>query len=113
MGYEPMHQLLCLPEPPTAVTFGFYWLSLAACRAVHNCGLRIPDDISLMGLEGDGPEVRFMPKPLTTMSDQPRNQGRIAAEMIQKIIKNGQNYPETILMDEKLLMRQTTAPPKK
>ena len=113
MGYEPMHQLLCLPKPPTAVTFGFYWLSLAACRAIQNCGLRVPEDISLMGLEGDGSEIRFLPKPLTTMSDQPHSQGKIAATIIQKIIKTGQICPETILMDEKLLVRQTTAPPKK
>lgn len=50
MTYPPMHQLLCLPEPPTAVVTLNTHFAVGAMRAVLNAGLRIPRDISFAGI---------------------------------------------------------------
>ncbi len=48
-GYDAMIKLLALPEPPTAVFASSILIALGAMKAIHEKGLSIPNDISIVG----------------------------------------------------------------
>ena len=112
IGYEPTHRLLSLPEPPTALTFGHYWLGVTGFQAVQNHGLKVPEDISLIGIDGDGPEFRYMPVPMTTMAEEKGAIGKTAAEIMGKLITGEKISEKLAKIQSKLIVRQSTAPPK-
>jgi len=112
IGYEPTHRLLSLPERPTALTFGHYWLGVAGSQAVQNQGLEVPRDISLIGIDGDGPEFRYMPVPMTTMVEEKKVIGKTGAEIMGRLITGKKISDRLVKIQSKLMVRQSTAPPK-
>lgn len=83
-GYDKMNDLLKLEEPPTAVFAGNIMISLGAMRAVQEKGLKIPEDVSIIGIH----DVAFAPAlnpPLTTIRMPLYEMGEAA---VQKIIEN-------------------------
>src|SRR4051812_30878110 len=65
-GMEGVSRLLALPHPPTAVFCYDDMTAIGALRQVRKLGLRVPDDISLVGFD-DLPIVRYTDPPLTTV----------------------------------------------
>ena len=71
-GYESMKQLLALPKCPTAVFCSDDAIASFAIRAVLDAGLRVPEDISVMGFDNqfilpekyNGPDITSMEQPL-------------------------------------------------
>lgn len=109
IGYEPTHRLISLPEPPTAITFGHYFLAVAGYRTIVNHGLRIPDDVSIIGIDGDGPEFRYMPVPLTTMCEEKKLIGKTAAELMGKILNNEKIDNKLVKIKSRLIERKSVA----
>ncbi|MBD5093043.1 MAG: LacI family transcriptional regulator [Subdoligranulum sp.] len=74
-GYESMQRLLDLPQPPTAVFCSDDAIASFAVRAALDRGLRIPQDISIMGFDHQtilpdryrGPDITSMEQPLYTI----------------------------------------------
>ncbi|MDR1189074.1 MAG: LacI family transcriptional regulator [Bifidobacteriaceae bacterium] len=75
-GTASMRRLLAVRQRPTAVFCTNYQLSLGALVALNESGLRIPDDISLVGFDID--EVSEVTRPRITTIVQPT--AKIAAE---------------------------------
>ena len=50
-GYEAALDLLSLPEPPTAILCGNDLMAIGALEAASERGLRVPDDVSIMGYD--------------------------------------------------------------
>ena len=111
MAYEPMHRLLALPVRPTAVLTANSWFPAGALRAIENCGLKVPDDISLVGFD-DGPEAQHLPVPLTTMAQPLRRIGRIAADILWQLINKQEIASKSVKLDAGLIVRKSSAPPK-
>lgn len=66
LGYESMRKLLKLPEPPTAVFAVNDYVGMNALRAVKESGLKVPEDISIVGFDAmAGKDLRIDP-PLTS-----------------------------------------------
>ena len=114
-GLEETRKLLVLPKPPTAVFAGNDHLALGACWAVQRAGLRIPEDISVIGFDGLGLE-RMVPGGITTVT-QPaetigREAGRALAEQIQHSSAGGVQpvIRRVYLRAEGLLLGTTTGP---
>jgi DNA-binding LacI/PurR family transcriptional regulator len=61
-----MRELLDLPEPPTAVFVCSDRMALGVYEALSERGLRVPDDMSVVGFD-DLPESRWLTPPLTTI----------------------------------------------
>jgi len=73
---------------PTALICCNDMVAIGCYRAAHELGLKIPEDISVLGF--DGIEMgEVLGPPLTTLSVFPRDIGRIAAEMLLQIIHVG------------------------
>ncbi len=65
-GYEAMQRILAAPKPVTAVFAMSDVMAIGAIRALHDCGLRVPEDISVCGFDGLHIGRFFLPK-LTTV----------------------------------------------
>ncbi len=50
-GYASMQKLLALPQPPTAVFTHNDVLAMGAISAIYQAGLKVPDDISIVGYD--------------------------------------------------------------
>lgn len=81
IGFEGMRRLLSLPDPPTAVFARNDFTAIGAMRAINDAGLRIPDDIAIVGFDDIPLAARLSPS-LTTMRQPMRIEGEIAAEML-------------------------------
>ena len=64
--YEKTVRLMNLPDRPTAVFMFNDNMAFGVYRGILDCGLRIPDDVSVMGFD-DIPTAKYMAPPLTTI----------------------------------------------
>jgi DNA-binding LacI/PurR family transcriptional regulator len=62
-----MRDLLSLRQPPEAVFCFNDLMAVGALRAIHEAGLRVPEDIAVAGFD-DIAETRFTNPPLTTIA---------------------------------------------
>ncbi len=61
-----LQKLLASDNRPTAIVGGGYYLTLSAMQVVHQAGLRIPEDVSVVGFD-DPPSAPLLWPPLTTV----------------------------------------------
>ena len=70
-GYEGIHKIRQLPDPPTAVFITNYHMSVGALTAVNQMKIRVPDDLSLAAF--DDMELCSIVRPgLTAVRKGPR-----------------------------------------
>ncbi len=80
-GYSAMRTLLDVQPPPTAVFAASDMMALGALRAIYDAGLRVPDDIALVGFD-DIPIASFATPELTTVRQPIQRLGATAATML-------------------------------
>jgi DNA-binding LacI/PurR family transcriptional regulator len=110
-GKQAMEKLMTLADRPTAVFCYNDMSALGALRAIHSSGLKSPDDISIIGFD----DISFASytRPLLTTIRQPKQQmGRLAMETVLKLF-SGENSRTSIKVNGELVVRESTAPPKK
>ena len=107
-GYQATLDLLQLPDPPTAIFTCNDLMAIGVIRAASELGLRVPDDLSLVGFD-DIELASYTIPPLTTIS-QPINQmGAIAAKtLITHIEEDGSPEPTRRLLPVELVVRGST-----
>jgi LacI family transcriptional regulator len=66
-GYEQAMKVLRRRRPPTAILCGNDRMALGVYDAIKELGLRIPDDVSVIGYDDQQEIVRYMRPALTTM----------------------------------------------
>ncbi len=82
-GREAARALLALPHPPTALFVGNNLMTLGALEAVHGMGLRVPDDVAVVGYDDMPWALAFNP-PLTAVR-QPGQEGAVRARVRQRL----------------------------
>ena len=85
-GYEAMRDLLKLSPLPTALFAANDLMALGALIALREAGLRVPDDMAVVGYD-DIPAARLIDPPLTTVAQFPERLGLRAAEMLFEILR--------------------------
>jgi len=96
--------LLASKERPDAVFAVADSLAAGALRAIAQAGLRVPDDIAVMGF--DGTELAEMVSPQLTTVEQPsRDIGRTAVTLLLKKIDNPDATAERVMMDWRIIAR--------
>jgi DNA-binding LacI/PurR family transcriptional regulator len=73
-------------------------------RAIQKAGLSVPDDIAVAGFD-DALLSKYLDPPLTTVHAPIEESGRIAAEMLLRLIQTGQAEPLTLLPTELIIRR--------
>jgi LacI family transcriptional regulator len=110
-GQQAMKKLLQLREPPTAVFAANDPQAIGAIYACRDTGLRVPEDISIVG--AGNIEGIYHPNPFLTTIDWSRQDlGNIAAKILLRAIeKRDRNRPEVHVFPPQLLVRHSTAAP--
>ena len=115
-GLDQMKELLSLPQPPTAVFAGNDHLALGAFWAAQQAGLKVPEDISIMGFDALGIE-KMVPGGITTISQPGKEIGREAGKLLVEHISmragSGLCSVRQIRMPSELVLGATTAAPNK
>ncbi|QOR69903.1 LacI family DNA-binding transcriptional regulator [Ruania alkalisoli] len=75
-------------EHVDAIVFDNELLALGGLVAVHDAGLRVPEDVALVSFE-DSPVCRVVSPPLTALYRDPADLGRMAAEALLATIETG------------------------
>jgi LacI family transcriptional regulator len=108
-GYELTRDLLARPLRPTAILCGNDLMAVGAYFAVKEAGLRIPDDISIVGYDDQDDLAVDLPPALTTVRLPYHEMGRLAAEQI--FAGNVARLPTRTLMPCPAVVRQSVGPP--
>lgn len=96
---------------PTAVVCYCHVEAMAVYLAAWQQGLRIPDDLSVIGFN-DLQSTKYMTPPLTTMGFRANHIGRLGANLLVKQIESEEAEIERIFVRHTLIKRASTAPPK-
>lgn len=77
-------------------------VALGAMRALHDAGMRVPEEVSIVGFD-DLAAARLAEPPLTTISQDTRRAGEILVETL--VAKIEERAPESVLLPVKLVVR--------
>jgi LacI family transcriptional regulator len=91
-------------------------MALGALDAVHSTGRRVPDEISIVGFDNI-PFAALANPPLTTVGQPIRQLGEQAADLLLRVIEDGNAVPDdnaqpNVLLPNELIVRGSTAPPR-
>src|SRR4030095_3074177 len=103
-------RLLALNQPPTAVFCYNDMSALGALRTIRARGLRVPEDISIVGFDDLFIASHTNPA-LTTISQPMRQMGSAAMQILLKLF-NGANSKTNIKVEGQLIVRESTAAPR-
>src|SRR5258708_4059608 len=108
LGYPFAKQLLARKKPFTAL-FAYNDISaIGAIRAFQEQGLRVPQDISVMGFD-DIPGAAFHTPSLTTVRQPLNRMGEVAAQSLLERIEGNKDDPAEIAIEPELVVRASTA----
>jgi LacI family transcriptional regulator len=106
-GYQLALELLQVQNPPTAIFCANDLMAIGALEAASETGLRVPDDVSVMGYD-DQELARYTHPPLSTLTLPNYEMGRRAAEMlIDLAVRSSTVWPKAIKIDGPLIERSS------
>jgi LacI family transcriptional regulator len=103
-GYEAARELL--QHKPDAIFAAGDTIALGAMDAINEAGLRIPDDIALVGFDDVDVASRAHPM-LTTIRQPVHGKGTAAATLLLDIIQKDAPSPQHIVLPTELIIRQS------
>jgi len=111
-GFQAMSALLALPPTnrPTGVIAYNDLMALGVLHAIRAHHLHVPDDISVIGIDDIAMAAHANP-PLTTISTAKHRMGKVAMQLLRRMIE-GQPWPEEgyTLVECPLIVRESTGP---
>jgi len=111
LGYRVTHKLLSQSKRFTALFAFNDMTAIGAIRALHERGLRVPDDVSVVGFD-DIDSAAYQNPGLTTVRQPLREMGRMAAQEVLKQISQAKDSSapvNEITMQSELIVRGTTS----
>lgn len=110
-GYDATRQLLARADVPTAILTSNDILAAGALQAIHEAGLRVPDDLSVIGF--DDTLAAYLSPLLTSVSLPARRLGMAAAELVIDGLEDATLPKQQHLQfDAELILRRSTAVPR-
>jgi len=109
VGYPVGKELLARKRPFTAVFAYNDITAIGAIWAFREAGLRVPEDISVVGFD-DIPGAEFSNPPLTTVRQPLLRMGQIAAQTVIARIEERGVYAPEIAIEPEFVVRESTAP---
>ncbi|MCM6763117.1 substrate-binding domain-containing protein [Rathayibacter sp. ZW T2_19] len=102
--------LLALPDPPTAIVATNDLAAFQAVRAVLAAGLRVPEDVSVMGYDDTYADLPTAPL-LSTVHTPLHDIGRLAVETLIRMHDGIAPVSHRLELATTLVVRESTAPP--
>ncbi len=106
-GFTAMKRLLTVRPRIEAVFAANDPSAIGAMKAIWEAGLRVPDDIAVVGV-GDIALGDLLRVPLTTVGWSRREQGRHAAELLLNGIERSDDEPQRIIIPPRLIVRESS-----
>jgi LacI family transcriptional regulator len=110
-GYNSAMDLLNLANPPTAIFASNDVMAFGVMDAVREKGLKIPEDISVVGFD-DIPQSSIIHPALTTVKQPLRNMGSVATQMLLDLLGNPTIPTKRIELPTGLVVRDSCRPPR-
>jgi LacI family transcriptional regulator len=102
----PATELLTQDDPPTAIFAANDVMAIRAMEVARDLGLRVPDDVSIIGFDNI-PESALSEPPLTTIDQSIQQMGYEAARLLVELIANPDQEPQHVRVPTRLVQRQT------
>jgi LacI family transcriptional regulator len=111
-GAMAAKHLLDLPDPPTAIFAFNDNLAIGAVQAARAHGLRVPEELSIVGF--DDVELATVVSPALTTIRQPlAEMGRMAVSMLARLLERSRIETLHVELGTRLVVRDSTAPPRR
>jgi DNA-binding LacI/PurR family transcriptional regulator len=108
-GLRAAHRLLALREPPTAVFAFNDEMAVGTLQAARECGLRVPEDLSIVGFD-DAAFASYTTPALTTVRQPLRELGRAGVDQLFRQLRGQIIEARRIELSTRLIARASTAP---
>nr|MDQ6937161.1 LacI family transcriptional regulator [Actinomycetota bacterium] len=109
-GAEAMHRLLSLPAPPDAVFCFNDLLAIGALREMSTQGVRVPEDIAVIGFD-DVEESRFCVPTLSTVTPDKAEIARRAIDLLNRRVAGSREPTHDIEIPYQLTVRASSSSP--
>jgi LacI family transcriptional regulator len=109
-GFDAAARLLELSDRPTAIFAFNDPLAIGAMRAARSRGLRIPEDVSIVGFD-DTTEAQFVTPGLTTVRQPLAEMGRMAVSLLLRLLEGRPRETVQVELATKLVVRGSTGRP--
>ena len=110
-SYAAARDLLDRPDRPTGLLCASDAFALEVLRAAADLGLRVPEDLSVVGYDDSRVAATSRP-PLTTIRQDVRAKGSLAVAALVRAINDPDSAPpERVVLPAELVVRESTAPP--
>jgi LacI family transcriptional regulator len=106
-GYSAVESLLDSGEPFTAIVSANDEMAVGAIRALSDRGLRVPDDISIVGFD-DVHYAAYITPPLTTIRQDFRLMARCTIDYLIELIEKPETPLQQHIIVPQLVIRQST-----
>lgn len=110
ISYPGIRKLIQSRRPFTAVCCFNDVSAMGSIRALHESGLHVPSDVSILGFD-DIQSAAYQVPSLSTIRQPLRKMGSTAAQMLLKKLA-GETTPDLIHVEPELVVRESTAPPR-
>jgi DNA-binding LacI/PurR family transcriptional regulator len=110
-GASAVRSILAAPKLPSVIFCGSDLIAMGAMNALEEAGLRVPEDVSVIGI--DDISFAFLARPPLTTIRVPRERlGRIAFEALDKMLKLKRRKGTDYYLETDLVVRKSTASPR-
>ena len=105
-GYDLTCELMSLSNPPDAIFVSNNLMTLGALRALHELGVRIPEDVALVGFD-DMPWAGDLNPPLTAVAQPGYELGQQAIQLLLKRLEEPDAPFYKVILQPRLIVRQS------
>jgi LacI family transcriptional regulator len=111
LGFAPTNELVDGGGDFTAIVCYNDIAAIGAIRALMNHGLRVPEDVSVVGFD-DIQGAAFHNPSLTTIRQPLHEMGTVAARILLQRIRGQASFPDVVPIHPELIIRESTCPPR-
>ncbi len=107
-AYELTKSALNLPEPPDAFFCASDVMAIGAIRAIQESGLRVPEDVAVVGFD-DSEHATLMEPSLTSVRQDCIGLGTAAVEAMLRMLDEPESPPPSIILPVELITRESSS----
>ncbi len=107
-GFTAMERLLALADRPDAVFCANDMMAVGAIGAAKVAGLKVPEDIAVIGFD-DAPFAAAFSPAISTIRQDKVGLGRAAGEQLMALIDDPKSTPPKLMLPVELVVRESTS----
>lgn len=110
-AYKKVLSVLRSAYVPSVILAGNDSMAIAAYRAIDECGLKIPEDISVVGFN-DQPNSKYVVPSLATVRIPAAHLGYAAVDLLLDKLRTQRDYSKKVYLETKFVVRNSCGPAK-